>query len=93
MNRGAFFKTIEAAYKKFDKVVSIYLEKYLEELQVKVFISMPVFDMDLMDDLVSAEYELMGDHPEAFLTFEYFPIELTTTEDALHPSAKLIFKR
>lgn len=84
---------ILASFSKIEKVKSIYFQRYRDEIQVYVLISVEHYDSKLMDTLLDAEYEIRKKYIQLIFEFFYPPAGLSEKEDFIHPKAQCIFAR
>ena len=85
--------TIANAYKDVEEVLAIYTQKYRQELQVIVLLSIERYDDDLMYKLLNIEYDLQKENREPLLAFSYIPKVYINKRDIVHPNALLIFEK
>jgi len=84
---------IANAFKDIDEVTAIYTQRYRQELQVIVLLSIERYDDDLMYKLLNIEYDLQKENRDPLLAFSYIPRVYIDKRDILHPNALLIFER
>jgi hypothetical protein len=80
-------------FRKIEKVKSIYVQRYREELQIFVLLLGNKYDANLMDDLLDIEYEIRKMFPDIVFQFFYPPASISEKEDFIHPQAKCIYMR
>lgn len=78
---------------KYDKVKSIYVQRYRSELQVFVLLSIAEYDGELMDILLDAEYDIRKKFSELTFSFFYPPAGIVEREDFVHPNARCIYSQ
>lgn len=84
---------IANAFKDIDEVRAIYTQKYRQELQVIVLLSIEKYDDNLMYKLLNIEYDLQKENRDPLLAFSYIPKVYINKREVLHPNASLIFER
>jgi len=84
---------IANAFKDIDEVTAIYTQRYRQELQVIVLLSIERYDDNLMYKLLNIEYDLQKENRDPLLAFSYIPKVYINKRDILHPNALLIFER
>jgi hypothetical protein len=82
---------IASEFSKVDEVQSIYVQKYREELQIQVLLSITCYDSDLMDTLLDIEYDIRKKYPEIVFEFFYPPAGVSDRKDFIHPQAQCIY--
>lgn len=82
---------ISEKFSKIEKVKSIYVQRYREELQVQVLLSTNQYEDDLMDILLDIEYDIRKMFPEIVFEFFYPPADISEKEDFIHPRAECIY--
>ncbi|MBW2106362.1 MAG: hypothetical protein JRI26_10155 [Deltaproteobacteria bacterium] len=80
-------------YSKYEKVKSIYVQKYRAEIQVHVLLGITEYDDDLMEDLLDTEYDIHKEFNYLSFTFLYPPVAFVDRKDIVHPEARCIFSR
>ena len=85
--------SIAREFSKVEKVKSIYVQKYREELQVHTPLSITQYDSDLMDTLLDIEYDIRKRYPEIVFEFFYSPAGISDKKDFIHPQAQCIYAR
>jgi len=60
-------------FRKIEKVKSIYVQRYREELRIFVFLSGDKYDANLLDELLDIEYEIRKMFPDIVFQFFYLP--------------------
>jgi hypothetical protein len=78
-------------FSKVEKVKSIYFQRYREEIQVYVLLSISRYDSDLMDILLDREYDIRKRFPELVFEFFYPPADISDKKDFIHPQAQCIY--
>jgi hypothetical protein len=78
-------------FKKIEKVKSIYVQRYREELQIFVLLLEDKYDANLMDDLLDIEYEIRKMFPDIVFQFFYPPASISEKKDFIHPQAECIY--
>lgn len=84
---------IASEFSQIKKVQSIYVQKYREELQSQILLSIIQYDNDLMDALLDIEYDIRRGYPEVVFEFFYPPAEISDKKDFVHPQAHCIYSR
>jgi len=84
---------IANAFKDIDELTAIYTQRYRQELQVIVLLSIERYDDNLMYKLLNIEYDLQKENRDPLLAFSYIPKVYINKRDILHPNALLIFER
>jgi len=84
---------IAGEFSKVEKVKSIYVQKYREELQIQILLSITQYDSDLMDTLLDIEYDIRKRYPEIVFEFFYPPAGISDKKDFIHPEAQCIYAR
>ena len=84
---------IEQEYSRYEKVKSIYVQKYRAELQVQVLLSIDEYNDELMENLLDIEYDIRKRFSCLTFTFLYPPVGNVEREDIMHPEARCIFSR
>jgi hypothetical protein len=85
--------TISQNFKKIEKVKSIYVQRYREELQLFVLLLEDKYDFDLRDKLLDIEYEIRKMFPDIVFQFFYLPASISEKEDFIHPQAECIYMK
>jgi hypothetical protein len=80
-------------FSRIKKVHSIYVQKYREELQILILLSIDQYDYALMDSLLDIEYNIRERYPEIVFEFFYPPVGISDKKDFIHPRAYCIFSR
>lgn len=83
--------SITREFSRAEKVKSIYVQKYREELQVQILLSITQYDSDLMDTLLDIEYDIRKKYPEILFEFFYPPAGIQDKKDFIHPLAQCIY--
>ena len=84
---------IAGEFSKVEKVKSIYVQKYREELQIQILLSITQYDSHLMDTLLDIEYDIRKRYPEIVFEFFYPPAGISDKKDFIHPEAQCIYAR
>jgi len=94
---------ISEKFSKIEKVKSIYVQRYREELQIQVLLSTNQYEDDLMDTLLDIEYDIRKMFPEIVFEFFYPPaglpaeasaqVGISEKKDFIHPQAECIYMR
>lgn len=84
---------IANAFKDIEELTAIYIQRYRQELQVIVLLSIERYDDELMYKLLNIEYDLQKENRDPLLAFSYIPKVYINKRDILHPNALLIFER
>lgn len=92
LEQEAFF-LISRKFSKIEEVKSIYVQRYREELQIQVLLSIDHYDGDLMDTLLDIEYDIRKMFPEIVFEFFYLPAGISEKRDFIHPEAECIYMR
>jgi len=87
------FLAIVSKFSQIEKVHSIYVQKYREELQIQILLSITQYDNDLMDGLLDIEYDIRKRYPEIVFEFFYPPAGISEKKDFIHPSAYCIYSK
>ncbi len=87
------FLTIATEFSQIEKVQSIYVQKYREELQIQTLLSITQYDDDLMDALLDIEYDIRKGYPEIVFEFFYPPVGISEKKDIIHPEAMCVYSR
>jgi hypothetical protein len=82
---------IAMEFSKVEKVKSIYFQRYREEIQVHILLSITQYETDLMDSLLDIEYDLRKKYPELVFEFFYPPAGISAKKDFIHPKAQCIY--
>jgi hypothetical protein len=90
---GLALYEIAKKFRRVKEVKSIYVQKYGEELQIFVLVSVEKYDDDLMDKLLDMEYDIRKRFPELVFEFFYPPANVSEKKDFIHPQAECIFSR
>lgn len=85
--------TVASRFGKVEKVKSIYFQKYREELQVQILLSITQYDSALMDTLLDIEYDIRKKYPERVFEFFYPPVGISDKKDFIHSKAQCIYAR
>jgi len=80
--QGAF-KDIIQKFGKLSKVRTIYVQRFRQEIQVSVVLSLEKYDGKLMNSFFDLEYDIKSKHPNLILEFFYPPG--TENQDHLSP--------
>lgn len=80
-------------FSNIEKVKSIYVQKYREELQIYSLLSITQHDRKLMQSLFDMEYDIRKKYSEIIFQFFYPPAGISEKEDFIHPQARCIFAR
>jgi len=83
--------SIAREFSKVEKVKSIYVQRYREELQVQILLSINQYDGDLMDVLLDLEYGIRKRYPDMVFEFFYPPAGVSEKKDFIHPQAQCIY--
>jgi len=84
---------IAKKFRRVKEVKSIYVQRYGEELQIFVLVSVEKYNDDLMDKLLDMEYDIRKMFPELVFEFFYPPARVSEKKDFIHPQAECIFSR
>ena len=87
------FLAITTKFSQIEKVQSIYIQKYREELQIFILLSISTYNYELMDFLLDIEYDIRKRYPEIVFEFFYPPAGISKKEDFIHPRAQCIYSR
>ena len=63
---------IANAFKDIEEVTAIYAQRYRQELQVIVLLSIGRYDDELMYKLSNIEYDLQKENRDPLLAFSYY---------------------
>ncbi len=85
--------SIRNKFSKIEKVKSIYVQKFREEIQIYILLSIEKYDGELMDRLLDIEYEIRKMYPEIVFEFFYPPVGVVDKKDFIHPSAQCIYTK
>jgi len=85
--------SIVRKFSEVKKVKSIYVQKYREEIQVFVLLSITQYNSDLMDTLLDIEYDVRKTYPNLVFEFFYPPAGISNKEDFIHPQSQCIYAR
>jgi hypothetical protein len=84
---------IAKKFRRVKEVKSIYVQRYGEELQIFILVSVEKYNDDLMDKLLDMEYDIRKMFPELVFEFFYPPARVSEKKDFNHPQAECIFSR
>jgi hypothetical protein len=84
---------IAKKFRRVKEVKSIYVQRYGEELQIFILVSVEKYNDDLMDKLLDMEYDIRKMFPELVFEFFYPPARVSEKKDFIHPQAECIFSR
>lgn len=87
------FLAIASKFSKIKDVQSIYVQKYKDEVQIQVLLSIAQDDPDLMYELIDIEYDILTTYPDIFFDFFYPPVGISDKIDFIHPEAQCIYER
>jgi len=90
LKQQALFRIVEK-FSKIEKVKSIYVQRYREELQIFVLFLGNKYDANLMDHLLDIEYEIRKEFPDIVFQFFYPPAGISEKKDFIHPQAECIY--
>ena len=80
------------AFKGFDEVSAIYMQRYRQQLQFTLFLDIKGYNDDLMDRLLDVEYDLLQDeYADLLIDFSYLPG--AGGEGVVHPSASMVLRK
>jgi len=85
--------SIVSKFSAVEKVKSIYVQRYKEEIQIYVLLSVAQYESDLMDTLFDIEYSIRKKYPELVFEFFYPPTGISDKKDFIHPQAQCIYAR
>jgi hypothetical protein len=80
-------------FSKIEKVKSIYVQKYREELQIQILLAITNFDSSLMDVLLDKEYDIRKRYSGIIFEFFYPPAGISYKDDFIHPHAQCIYSK
>lgn len=80
-------------FRNIEKIKSIYVQKYREELQIYSLLSITQHDRKLMHLLFDIEYDIRKKYSEIVFQFFYPPAGISEKEDFIHPQARCIYAR
>jgi hypothetical protein len=92
LNETALHK-ISSAFWRFDRVTSVFVQKFRREVQVNVLLIVDQYDHDLMDQLLDAEYDLRNALSDLVCSFSYSPVGTEPNRASRHQSARTLFSR
>lgn len=92
VEQEAFF-AIAREFSQIEKVQSIYVQKYREEVQIQILLSVTQYDNELMDNLLDIEYDIRKRYTEIVFEFFYPPAGISDKKDFVHPQAYCIYSR
>lgn len=84
---------ISREFSKIDRVDFIYLQKYRDEMQIQILLSIQQYDNKLMDELLDIEYSIRKKYKDLVFEFFYSPADISKKEDFIHPKAQCIYAR
>jgi len=87
------FLAIAREFSQIEKVQSIYVQKYREEVQIQILLSVTQYDNELMDTLLDIEYDIRKRYTEIVFEFFYPPAGISEKRDFIHPQAYCIYSR
>lgn len=82
-----------ARFASVPEVRSIYFQRYRDEIQFFVLLSVERYDGELMDRLIDIEYNLRIRYSSVVCEFFYPPAGSGWNRDFIHPAATCIFSR
>ncbi|MEW6409669.1 MAG: hypothetical protein AB1488_06095 [Nitrospirota bacterium] len=85
--------SIVSKFSEVEKIKSIYVQRYREEIQIYILLSITQYDSDLMDILLDIEYDIRKRYPELVFEFFYPPAGISDKKDFIHPQAQCIYAR
>jgi len=85
--------SIAREFSKIEKVRSIYVQTYREELQVYILLTITQYDSELTDTLLDIEYDIRKRYQEIVFEFFYPPVGMSDKKDFIHPQAQCIYAR
>lgn len=85
--------SVVSNFSEVEKVKSIYLQRYREEIQIYVLLFISQYDSDLMDTLLDIEYNIRKKYPQLVFEFFYPPARISEKKDFIHPQAQCIYAR
>jgi len=87
------FARIVLDFGKIEKVKSVYVQKYLDELQIYIPLTIEYYDSDLMKTLLYKEYNIRKKHADIVFEFFYPPVGTSDKGAFIHPLASCIYSR
>ena len=87
------YLSIAAAFGEIEEVQSIYVQKYRDEIQIFVLLSINQYNFDLMDKLLDLEYNIRKKYSEIVFEFFYPPMGTSEKKDFIHPQAICIYSK
>lgn len=85
--------SIAMEFSKVEKVKSIYFQKYRDEIQIYIILSISQYDSSLMDILLDIEYDIRKRYTDIVFEFSYPPATISEEKDFIHPHAQRIYAR
>jgi len=93
-DRETDFETeVAKKFKDVPEVEAIYVDSYLETKRFQILTSNRKYDDQLMEKLISIEYELKVAYRDMIASFEYIPKVYEQTNEIIRSESKLIYKR
>lgn len=92
LEQEALFNIV-SNFSEVEKVKSIYIQRYREEVQIQILLSVTQYDSDLMDTLLDIEYDIRKKYPEIVFEFFYPPAGISDKKDFIHPQAQCMYAR
>lgn len=83
--------TIGSEFSQFEEVKSIYVQRFRDQLQIRIPLSIESYDFDLMRSLLETEYEIREAYSEFVFDFSYPPVGNSDEHDCIHPMAQCIY--
>lgn len=82
-----------AEYRAIPEVESIFIDEYLDEKIINIFLSINKYDDDLMELLISRELRISNFSPDIVATYNYIPDLINNKQDIITEQTKLIYEK
>ena len=84
---------IVSKFSQIEKVRSIYVQKYRQELQIFILLAVSTYDYELTYNLLDIEYDIRKKYSDIYFEFFYPPVGISDKEDFIHPRAYCVYSR
>lgn len=89
----SFETVLVLQYKYIPEVKAIYIDEYLEEKTINIFLSIRHYNDDLMENLIKKELNISKIYPKIVATYNYIPNLIDNRYDIIGEKSKLIFEK
>lgn len=89
-----YFETLVVVkYKYIPEVKAIYIDEYLDEKNVTIFLSVKQYDDKLLETLIQKEIDISKIFPDIIANYNYIPDLIEDRKSIIGEKTKLIFER